>query len=368
MEQLLLVAFAAVVPLVLYLWFRRAPRAAAGRPPATVPTATPLATPPAPPADPPVAEQTVPPELQAFTWRRLADLTDDQRQALLARHRQVPRPPRLLSQLLSREFVNEASASELAELIGAEPLLAARVLKAVNAPYYGLARPVSSIAQAVSLLGLTAVRIVCLRYIFIASFKTDDPLRQQALQQTWTASALASELTQRLAAPLGLDAQGQWAGAVVLSFLGRLATVATMPQDLLASLPPPGRLARIEAEQQALGLGAGEVGRLLMLDWGLPPAVVDDAADIDAAMLLPGGAGSPERAAELALACLCVRLGERLASGEIEDLARHVLDADPSPELFHLRHSLGPARLARVAAVLQDPALAQGLRRIAAGT
>ena len=254
MEQLLLVAFAAAVPLVLYLWFRRAPRAAAGRPPATVPTATSLATPSALAADPPVAGQTVPPELQVFTWRRLADLTDDQRQALLVRHRHVPRPPRLLSQLLSREFVNEASASELAELIGAEPLLAARVLKAVNAPYYGLARPVSSIAQAVSLLGLTAVRIVCLRYIFIASFKTDDPLRQQALQQSWTASALASELTQRLAA------------------------------------------------------------------------------------------------------------------GEIDDLARHALDADLSPELFHLRHSLGPARLARVAAVLQDPTLAQGLRRIAAGT
>ena len=50
-------------------------------------------------------------------------------------------------------------------------LLAARVLKAVNAPFYGLPQPVNSIAQAVTYLGLTTVRITCLRYIFIAAFK-----------------------------------------------------------------------------------------------------------------------------------------------------------------------------------------------------
>lgn len=369
MEHFLLVAVATLVPLVLYLWFRRAPRGPTDVPaaPLPVPESTPV---PAAVADVPAAADdtaTCPPALLDFPWRRAADLEDGQRQALLQRYRQVPRPPRLLSQLLSREFVNEASARELADLIAAEPLLAARVLKAVNSPLYGLPRPVGSIAQAVSLLGLTAVRIVCLRYIFIASFKTDDPLRQLALQQTWTASALASELTQRLAASLGMDPHGQLAGAVVLSFLGRLATVATMPLDQLAALPPPGRLARVAAEQQVLGLGASEIGRLLMGDWGLPAAVVDEAADIDAAMLVPLDGVAAERLARLSLGCLCARLGERLATGELQDLARWELLADPSPEFFRLRAGLGPGRMATLAERLREPALAQALGRIAAG-
>ena len=60
-------------------------------------------------------------------------------------------------------------------------LLAARVLRAVNSPFYGLPQPVTSIVQAVTYLGLTTVRITCLRYIFIAAFKTTDLRRQQAI-------------------------------------------------------------------------------------------------------------------------------------------------------------------------------------------
>lgn len=366
MEHILLLAFTALVGLSLYLWWRRAPARRASRPP-TPPPPIPAPTEATPPEVAPPA-QAVPAELAHFPWRRTADLTPGEGQALAALYRQVPRPPRLLSQLLSREFVNEASANELAELIAAEPLLAARVLKAVNAPFYGLPQAVGSIAQAVSLLGITAVRIVCLRYIFIASFKTDDAQRQQALQQTWTASALASDLTQRLSAPLGLDPQGQLAGAVVLSFLGRLATVATLPLAQLVALPAPGRLARVAAEQQALGLSASEVGRLLMGDWGLPAAVADEAADIDAVMLLPCEGMAAERRARLALGCLCVRLGEWLATGEVADLSQWALLDDPAPELFHLRAALGPVRLATVAATLQDPGLAQALRRTATGS
>ena len=51
-----------------------------------------------------------------------------------------------------------ASAAELARLIEMDPSLSARVIRLANAPYYGLARRVSSASRAVVLLGFSTVR------------------------------------------------------------------------------------------------------------------------------------------------------------------------------------------------------------------
>jgi hypothetical protein len=140
----------------------------------------------------------------------------------------------------------------LALIIG-EPLIAANVLTAMNSPIFGLKAPVSSIEQAVTYLGLNTVRSLCLQYILIAWFKADSAERKLRLDAVWTASALASELTQQLSHRLGFEDRGSLVSAVVLSFLGRLATTATMSRDEPASIPSSGLLGRTLSEQQILG-------------------------------------------------------------------------------------------------------------------
>lgn len=310
------------------------------------------------------------PEWPAFTPLRAADLPPPRRRQLLDRHVSVPRPSRLLDQLLSSEFINQASPRQLAELVAGEPLLAARVLRAVNSPFYGLPQPVTSIVQAVTYLGLTTVRITCLRYIFIAAFKTTDLRRQQAIDRLWLAGSLASDLMHRAAPALQLHDAGRWASAVLLSFLGRLAVVASAPAEHLAALSDSDPVLRVAAEQDVLGLCAAELGRLLMSDWGLPAAVVDDAADIEWLLFgpPPGTAPQPgvdERNAALAVCALCVRLGERVARTPAGAWPGLDFLTDPAHEIACLRLRLGERRLGAVQPWLDSAAVLQILQRSA---
>lgn len=309
-----------------------------------------------------------------FTPLRAADLPLPRRRQLLDQHVAVPRPSRLLDQLLSSEFINQASPRQLAELVAGEPLLAARVLRAVNSPFYGLPQPVTSIVQAVTYLGLTTVRITCLRYIFIAAFKTSDLRRQQAIDRLWLSGSLASDLMHRAAPVFGLHDAGRWASAVLLSFLGRLAVMASAPAEHLEALGDADPVVRVRAEQALLGLCAAELGRLLMSDWGLPTLVVDDAADIEWLLFgpppgtVPGRAvpaSADERIVALAVCALCVRLGERAARTPVGAWPGFDVRGDVTHEIACLRVHLDERRLGAVQPWLDSAAVLQILQRSA---
>lgn len=350
---------------------RPATVAPAGVPPTSVPAASQYDSAPsfAAPEIPaglcrPIA---LPPALEAFQPQFAKDLPGSTKQVIIKTFKDVPRPPKLLHHLLSNDFVSTASSAELEDLIVGEPLIAAKVLATVNSPLYGLKTQVRSIGQAVSYLGLNAVRSVCLQYILIDSFKADSSERERALNATWTASALASEMIQRLAQHLSLPDQGALVSAVVLSFLGRLATSATLPHATLAEIPSRRLLARAAAEQQAIGLASGEVGRLLMTDWELPRKIIDDAADIDLVLTTPlnaATAADPVRRARLALCYLCARLGERLAEGEMENLRGYDILADRDPDFFHAWSYFDDARLYRLAAFFRSEELDRALGKM----
>lgn len=363
-------ALVAVVALVgVGTWWLRRPAAAPQPQPrpraARPPTAAQPAVASAPPAPAP-AKAALPPGLAAFRPRHADELTAERQAAFLQVFKDVPRPPRLLHHLLSPDFFGSASSAQLVDLISAEPLIAAKVLATVNSPLYGLNRTVSSIGQAVTYLGLNTVRSLCIQYIVRSSFMTDSAQRKRLLDETWTASAMASELAQRLTQGVGVDDRGGLVSAVVLSFLGRVAVVATTPRGILDSLPRHGLLERAAAEQDRLGLCSAEIGRLLMTAWGLPPAVVADAADLDRVLVTPAAPAADEHSARLALGYLCARLGERLACESLTDLAVYDLAADPSPDLFHLRGHLLRLPLARLPTLLKSSDVVAAMQRLQA--
>lgn len=330
---------------------------AVGEPPATVPV-------PLEHAAAPVVEVPVPALLAEFRLQRADDLPPERKQAYGTQFRDIPRPPRLLDHLLSPGFVNAASSAQLVDLIIGEPLIAGRVLTVTNSPIFGLETPVTSIGQAVTYLGLNKVKSLCLQYILIDSFKADSPERKKTLDLVWSSSALASELMQQLGQRLGFEDRGSLVSAVVLSFIGRLATTASMSRDdLLAVAAAHGLLERTIVEQQRLGLGATQIGRLLMREWGLPEQIVDDAGDIDAVMLKPSGAFDVERGSRLALCYLCARLGERIAEGGVRELSGFERSMESAPELFHARGYLAGPKLQRFMAALRSPEVAMGVQQ-----
>ncbi len=332
-----------------------------GKPPAAGPTrptrSTPSIAKPVPRADQaaaPPAAAVLPPEITVLQLTRAESLDPARWQTVVDTFSDVPRPPRLLTQLVSLDLMSASSSQELMAMISGEPLIAAKVLAAVNSPAYGLGRPVSGVGQAVTFLGLNSVRAICMQYALMQAFQADCPARAQRLSALWQASALAGELTQHPMNRVGLPDPGGMTSAVVLSFLGKLAVTVGLPQTQLATMPPRDSLQRTLAEQAAWGVAAAEIGRMLMTRWELPATLVDEAANIGQGLVAPFKSAKDIAGLRRAFAHLCVCLAERLAFGELASLADFDLAADNSLELACARSFLTDARFTALVAELRS--------------
>ena len=313
---------------------------------------------------PPTPSLAPPEELAAFRFLGSDSLSAGRRDALTEDLRRLPRPPLSLYKLVSPELLDSATSSQISDLITSEALIAAQVLARVNSPFYGLRRPVVSIGQAITFLGLNSVRGICLQYMLEASVRTSSPERQKVFDMVSSASALAGELCFKLAQRLELPAQGSLVTQVVLSFLGHLATAALLPPDSILWSPGKGLLERASAEQLRLGLSATEIGSLLMQEWGLPASLIAEVAGIDRMLVTPVDQIEQGPSARLALCYFCARLGERLALGGVSDLAAFDLGADASIDFFYLRGHLDSPRLARLAEFLQSTELIKSVHQM----
>lgn len=352
-----------------WYWRRSAPRPVStpsSRPttPSTQPSqvrreAHPATSPAPAPASP---TEPAPPELTTLVWRREVDLDAPQREALLIAVRGIPRPPGSLHRLLSPEFVARAVSAELSELVMAEPLITAKVLGTVNAPFYGLHRPVTGIGQAVTFLGMNSVRNICLQYMLAEAFKPKLASSQRVFDTVWKASAIASELSVRLGKALNLPDQGGLATQVVLGFVGHLATASLMPPAELERWLSCDRVERAVHEQRLIGLSSGEIGALLLKSWALPDELVAEVAAISRLLVTPASAIESARVPRLALSYLCSRLGERLALGQLQSLAGYDPMQELGPDTHHLRGCLTHPELAGLHAALQAPELHTALQ------
>jgi HD-like signal output (HDOD) protein len=303
----------------------------------------------------------VPTALKDFQLIQHTELDAARKQALVAELRNMPRPPTSLHQLISLKFVTEATSAELSHLVMGEPLIAAKVLANVNAGFYGLPRKVTSIGQAVTLLGFNTVRSIGLQYMLNNALKADNPALDRIFRTIWASRALASELCSKLAKKLDLPDQGALVSHMVLYFIGHLATYSLMPAHAEAFEVQPDLLERTQSQQTELGVGASEIGCLLMQEWGLPSSIIDDVRDIDHILLTPLGSWDNRRSTRLALCYLCARLGERLAQGTLSDLATFDITAEDDLDLFHLRAYLQAPVLSGLMEHLHAPELAQSM-------
>ena len=343
------------------------PRNAATR--SALPTTPPIATVTPPLTEPaPEAPAAVPPpSLAAFEWKLVQDLDAPQRDTLLEAIKGIPRPPQSLQKLLSPEFVARAGSAELSELVMGEPLIAAKVLSTVNAPFYGLHKPVTGIGQAVTFLGMNTVRNICVQYMLAEAFKPRLATSQRAFDGIWRASAIASELCVRLSKALNLPDQGSLSTQVVLGFVGHLSAASLLPPKALDDWLELGRLERAQCEQEAMSLSAGEVGGLLMHAWGLPEALVSNVRAIDRVLVTRPSQSPTAESPRLALCYLCARLGERLATGQISSLKRYDPFQDVGPDTFYLNEHLRNPMLRQLPAALASAEVQDALEEMMGG-
>src|SRR3954447_1422399 len=84
----------------------------------------------------------------------------------------LPTLPAAAMYILKLANDDETNLGELSATIEKDPALSLKILRAVNSPFYGIPQKVSTVSQAVVLLGLHAVKALVLGISLLQSVKT----------------------------------------------------------------------------------------------------------------------------------------------------------------------------------------------------
>jgi HD-like signal output (HDOD) protein len=188
--------------------------------------------------------------------------------AALLRLVDLPSLPTLLMEALQCTADNQ-SLTNFADKISQDPPMVVRILRIANSPFYGMSREISSLRQAIILLGLNRVRDmllgVCFSKILPARHKDFDyPL---FLHHSMAVADCARQLS--IYTGIGQDIAFT---AGLLHDIGLLVIVMLFPGDFsrIINEPHPNR---VETERRILGFDHLEIGGKAAMKWNLPVAV-----------------------------------------------------------------------------------------------
>ncbi len=183
----------------------------------------------------------------------------------------LPNMPGVAAQLVRSFNDDRVGLTELADLIGQDPALAAKVLRLANSARYSPLRSVKSLREAASSLGMTMLRNLTLATSLSGAFPSTaglDPAR------FWRHAVTSAQQSVVLARGALLDADTAYLGGLMLR-TGQLL-MAQMDKagvaEVEATLALPG--GRFAAEQARWSCTHADVTAELARRWQFPDALV----------------------------------------------------------------------------------------------
>jgi diguanylate cyclase (GGDEF)-like protein len=191
---------------------------------------------------------------------------------LLKSSDRLPTLPAVALKILEVARKDDVTVAEMEGVISADPPLAAKVLRIVNSPFYSLPRKVTSVRQAISLLGVNSVKSLALGFSLVKG-NTRKKTGNFDYTAFWKKSIIGA-VSSRLLASDGSGASSEDCFFLgLLQDIGALALTQLLPRRYaeVMKLKQEKQLPLVEAERRVLGFDHAEAGDFLIRGWGLPP-------------------------------------------------------------------------------------------------
>ncbi len=194
----------------------------------------------------------------------------------------LPALPDAYNKLMAELQSPDASVQVIGKIIDADVGMTARILQMVNSVFFGVRKHVSNVEQAVSLLGLDAIKALLLMVgVFpqIKSAKLSETFSSEAFWHHCMAVAACSQKI-ALCENAGKDIISDAHTAGLLHDSGKLALVVNCPDEYNHAFDYAfvNSVSLAEAERETLGCTHAELGAYLLGIWGLPDPVVEAVA------------------------------------------------------------------------------------------
>jgi putative nucleotidyltransferase with HDIG domain len=228
-----------------------------------------------------------------LTWAHLRQIRD------------LPTFPAIVSEINELLLDPNTSADDLSALICRDPGLTAKLLRLVNAAYYGFHRQLTSVSHAITMLGFDEVQSLAMAAAVMGMWdnaKGDPAVREQL----WEHSILVAQLARAIGAKSRPQAEVPDSFvAGLLHDIGKIVIEHEFPEryaDVVEIQTTTGDPAR-EVEESIFALRHEEVGAWLLERWQLPSLLVDGI----------GAHHEPESAAEAPTLARVLQLADAVA-------------------------------------------------------
>lgn len=193
--------------------------------------------------------------------------------ARLQEIRDLPSLP-LAADSITRAVLDENSnAQTIALSISKDPSFASRILRVVNSAYYGFYRQITSIKEAVALLGTNEIRMMAMAITVYDLFKVKESMKfnRKNLWMHGVAVAYMADYLQRMLRK-GIE-EAYVAG--LLHDIGKVVLDQFFPDETheILQLFEGSEMSYLEAEREVLGMDHGELGFLIAERWNLPAEI-----------------------------------------------------------------------------------------------
>lgn len=263
-----------------------------------------------------------------------------------------------VSQILA-EGSESPDLHELAEVVSADPVIAAAILRRVNSAHYGLRTTVGNVHQAVGLLGFLRVCNIALTTGMLQlerAFASDE--QAYLFHEVMRASVGAAFFGEHLAQEINPSLKGKAYTAGLLHAVGRLVFLYNRPDDFEALwfVTEDHFGPRISEEKKIFGVNHATLGAWAAKVWGLPDYISqvlhacqhpEEAEDNRTLVLILAVAVS-------AIEQLCLDL--RVSDGVVEE-GGHPFSAPSALMLLARQENINPMALVRQIIEGQEKAL-----------
>ncbi len=193
----------------------------------------------------------------------------------------VPSLSNTYFELLEEVQSQDSSLQKVAFLISQDASMAAAILKIVNSSFFGLKNSVSSLKQAVTLLGLDIIKALVLSVELFKAFTVEDE-KNFSINMIMERCLICANFTQTIlhAEKADRELMDITFMTALLHDVGQLIFASEFPQKYRGIIETSKLYDRPlwELEKEALGTTHAEAGAYLLGLWGLPDELVEAIA------------------------------------------------------------------------------------------
>ena len=184
--------------------------------------------------------------------------------------RDLPALPVVVIELMNTLEQEDSNTHVLAEKVSRDQALTAKTLRLANSSFYGMQSKVTTIHQAIAILGFNSVRTLVTAAAVLGNFSSSENDAFN-LQGFWRHSIATALCARSLARQLHVN-QDYAFMAGLLHDIGKLVLVTRSPQHYAKVIAHQAAqdCYAIEAERTVLGIDHAMVGRALAEHWKFP--------------------------------------------------------------------------------------------------